>query len=58
MHWGTIIKAMLGGPDPIDGISAYESNAAPIPHLHFCSYGFTSLYYERFGRQGLQSIRL
>jgi len=46
MHWGTVIKAILGGPDPIDGISAYESNAAPIPHFHFCSYGFTSLYYD------------
>lgn len=46
MHWGTIIKAMLGGPDPIDGISVYENNALPIPHFHFCSYGFTSLYYD------------
>ena len=46
MHWGTIIKAMFGGPDPIDGISVYEINALPIPHFHFCSYGFTSLYYD------------
>lgn len=46
MHWGTIIKAFLGGPDPIDGISAYESDSSSIPHFHFCSYGFTSLYYD------------
>ena len=45
MHWGTVIKAMLGGPDPIDGISAYESGAG-APHFHFCSYGFSSLYYD------------
>ena len=45
MHWGTVIKAMLGGPDPIDGISAYESDAG-TPHFHFCSYGFSSLYYD------------
>lgn len=45
-HWGTLIKHMLGGPDPLDGISAYQSTAGKIDHLHFCSYGFTSLYYD------------
>jgi hypothetical protein len=45
-HWGTVIKAMLGGPDPIDGISAYESNAGGVPHLHFCTYGYSELYYN------------
>ncbi|RDH41783.1 suppressor of fused domain protein [Zooshikella ganghwensis] len=45
-HWGTIIKYMLGGPDPLDGISAYQSSAGNRDHLHFCSYGFTSLYYD------------
>jgi hypothetical protein len=45
-HWGTVIKAMLGGPDPIDGISAYESRAGGIDHLHFCTYGYTDLYYN------------
>jgi hypothetical protein len=42
-HWGTIIKHMLGGPDPIDGISAYECHDGGRDHLHFCTYGFTSL---------------
>ena len=45
-HWGTLIKHMLGGPDPLDGISAYQSSTGNIDHLHFCSYGFTSLYYD------------
>lgn len=45
-HWGTLIKAIFGGPDPIDGISAYQSNASGTPHFHFCSFGFTSLYYD------------
>ena len=37
---------MLGGPDPIDGISAYESRAGAVDHLHFCTYGYTELYYN------------
>ncbi|KQV55035.1 MULTISPECIES: suppressor of fused domain protein [unclassified Duganella] len=45
-HWGTVIKGFLGGPDPIDGVSAYQSNASGTPHFHFCSFGFTSLYYD------------
>lgn len=45
-HWGTVVNAMLGGPDPIDGISAYESRAGGINHLHFCTYGYSELYYN------------
>lgn len=45
-HWGTVIKYVLGGPDPIDGISAYECTDGGINHLHFCTYGFSSLYYD------------
>ena len=45
-HWATLHKAMLGGPDPLDGISAYESNAGGISHLHFCTYGYSELYYN------------
>lgn len=45
-HWGTVIKHMLGGPDPIDGISAYECRDGDIDHLHFVTYGYTSLYYD------------
>lgn len=45
-HWGTLIKQMLGGPDPIDGISAYSCQREGTPHLHFCTFGYSSLYYD------------
>lgn len=45
-HWGTLIKYGLGGPDPIDGISAYECTDGGRNHLHFCTFGFSSLYYD------------
>lgn len=45
-HWGTIIKHMLGGPDPIDGISAYECRDGGRDHLHFVTYGYSILYYD------------
>ncbi|ASZ11235.1 suppressor of fused domain protein [Chitinophaga pendula] len=45
-HWGTILKHMLGGEDPIDGISVYASEAGGSPHWHFITYGFSSLYYD------------
>lgn len=42
-HFGTIIKWMLGGPDPLDGISAYK-RLEPVPHWHCVSYGLSELY--------------
>lgn len=45
-HWGSVLKYMLGGPDPLDGISMYECRSGSTPHLHFCSYGYSSLYYD------------
>lgn len=45
-HWGTIVRHMLGGDDPIDGISAYECREGGRDHLHFCTFGYTSLYYD------------
>src|SRR5437764_15419427 len=42
LHWGTVISWRLGGPDPLDGISAYK-NLDPLPHWHFISYGLTEL---------------
>ncbi len=45
-HFGTIIKYMFGGPDPLDGISRYHSNAGNMPHEHIISYGFSELYYS------------
>ncbi|MEO8585447.1 MAG: suppressor of fused domain protein [Acidobacteriota bacterium] len=43
LHWGTIINYRLGGPDPLDGISAYLREE-PVPHWHFISFGFSELY--------------
>lgn len=45
-HWGTVIGHILGGPDPIDGISAYECRDGGVDHLHYLTYGYTSLYYD------------
>ncbi|WP_428003014.1 suppressor of fused domain protein [Acidovorax sp.] len=42
-HFGTLISHMLGGPDPLDGISAWR-RTDPVPHWHFVTYGFTELY--------------
>jgi Suppressor of fused protein (SUFU) len=45
-HWGTLISHRLGGPDPLDGISAYESQAGGGGHLHFITYGYSALYFD------------
>jgi suppressor of fused-like protein len=42
-HYGTVIKWSEGGPDPLDGISAYRRDGG-APHWHFVSYGLTELY--------------
>ncbi|WP_438498073.1 suppressor of fused domain protein [Paenibacillus sp. IHBB 3054] len=42
-HYGTIIPYMLGGPDPLNGISVYEVKK-PVAHWHFVTYGFSELY--------------
>ncbi len=42
-HFGTLIRFRLGGPDPLDGISAYR-NEGPPPHWHFVTYGLSELY--------------
>ena len=46
LHWGTMISYRLGGPDPLDGISAYHCREGGEDHLHFCSFGYSSLYYD------------
>lgn len=45
LHYGTVIKYMLGGEDPLDGLSIYESDKQ-IDHFHIISYGFSQLYYD------------
>lgn len=42
-HFGTLISYTLGGPDPLDGISAWR-RTDPVPHWHFVTYGFSELY--------------
>ena len=42
-HYGTVISYQLGGPDPLQGISAYK-RLAPVPHWHYITYGFSELY--------------
>lgn len=47
-HWGTLVPLALGGPDPLDGISAWK-RSSPRPHWHFATYGFSELYEKRSG---------
>jgi len=42
-HFGTLIKGWMGGPDPLDGISAYKA-LEPQPHWHYVTYGLSDLY--------------
>ncbi len=51
-HWGTIVSYMLGGEDPLHGISAYECWDGGRDHLHFCTYGYSVLFYEEEGVGG------
>jgi hypothetical protein len=43
LHVGTIVRYSQGGPDPLDGISAYK-NLQPVCHWHFVTYGLSELY--------------
>ncbi|KRC27075.1 suppressor of fused domain protein [Acidovorax sp. Root217] len=47
-HFGTLISRMPGGPDPLDGISAWR-RMDPVPHWHFVTYGFSELYAKESG---------
>lgn len=42
-HYGTVVKWRIGGPDPLDGISVYESEKHGA-HWHYVSFGFSELY--------------
>jgi suppressor of fused len=42
-HWGTLFRWRLGGPDPLDGVSAYP-RMDPVPHWHYVGYGMSDLY--------------
>jgi photosystem II stability/assembly factor-like uncharacterized protein len=42
-HYGTAVPYMMGGNDPLHGISVYL-RTDPLPHFHFITYGFTDLF--------------
>lgn len=42
-HWAPVVSSMLGGPDPLHGVSAYASDEG-APHWHYVSFGFTELW--------------
>ena len=45
-HWAATPHYSLGGKDPIDGISIYESTVDGEKYFHFVTYGFSNLYYD------------
>lgn len=44
-HYAPTIHYMLGGEDPIDGLSIYDSSKQQF-HRHLVSYGMSELYYD------------
>lgn len=44
-HFAPPISYMLGGADPLDGISIYNSKKQ-TDHFHYVTYGFSELYYD------------
>lgn len=54
-HWGTVIPYALGGPDPIQGISAYRSERQRH-HLHYVTYGFSELYEKESDDPGVSGF--
>lgn len=47
-HYGTAIPYMLGGQDPLDGLSAYKADT-PLLHWHIVTFGFSELYEKETG---------
>ncbi len=44
-HYAPDLPAMLGGEDPLYGISVYKNNTQES-HYHFITYGFSELFYN------------
>ncbi|MBF6211230.1 suppressor of fused domain protein [Nocardia puris] len=42
VHWTVGHPWSLGGPDPLEGISAYRRDD-PVPHWHYVGYGMSEL---------------
>ncbi len=45
-HWAAVPHYIVGGKDPIDGISYYEAYDNGEMYYHFVTYGFSNLYYD------------
>lgn len=45
-HWAATPHYSVGGNDPIDGISFYETYYDNELYYHFVTYGFSNLYYD------------
>lgn len=43
LHLAPPVPSILGGNDPLDGISAYQRRE-PVAHWHYVTYGFSELY--------------
>lgn len=44
-HYAPPLHYMIGGEDPLDGVSIYDSNVQEL-HRHLISYGMSELYYN------------
>jgi len=42
-HWGTVMRYSEGGPDPLDGVSAYKVEDRSHPHWLCVTFGFSEL---------------
>ncbi len=51
-HWAPAVRHVLGGPDPLDGISVYRCAEGDGGHLHYVTFGFSSLYYDEAAVNG------
>lgn len=50
-HFVPKLRYVLGGDEPLDGISVYESEKQ-TKHFHFITYGFSELYYDEESADG------
>lgn len=44
VHMAPILSGMLGGDDPLQGISAYRATHGGTPHWHFVTFGYSELF--------------
>lgn len=50
-HYASVLRYVLGGNDPLDGTSIYDSEKQEF-HRHFVSYGMSELYYNEDAVEG------